>query len=127
MSLFRVSRISPRIEVRGHMGNVRRFSVTEYEAALRKARTCAYPKALSFFELMWTLDAPAVHALTCDGQKPRGDEFRIGDWETYTPRSTACWGSGTRRDLLVASRERPPREELMTRTSSGGAGRAAAG
>ncbi len=32
---------------------------------------------------MWTVDAPAVHALTCDWQKPRSDEFRIGDWEAY--------------------------------------------
>ena len=74
----------PCIEVRGHMGNVRRFSVAEYERALAKARTCAYPKALSFFELMWTVDAPAVHALSCDWQKPRSDEFRIGDWEAYS-------------------------------------------
>jgi len=73
----------PCIEVRSLLGNVRRFSVTEYEAALQKARTCAYPKALSFFELMWTVGAPAVHELTCEWQKPRCDEFRIGEWETY--------------------------------------------
>ena len=66
------------------MGNVRRFSVDEYESALAKARTCGYPKALSFFELMWTVDAPAIHELTCDWQTPRRDEFRIGDWETCT-------------------------------------------
>ena len=74
----------PCIEVRSRMGNVRHFSVTEYEEALRKAGTCAYPKALAFFELMWTVDAPAVEELSCEWQKPRSDEFRIGDWEVCT-------------------------------------------
>jgi hypothetical protein len=32
---------------------------------------------------MWTVDAPAVQELTCDWQKPRSDELRIGDWKTY--------------------------------------------
>ncbi len=74
----------PCVEVRGLLGHVRHFSVTEYERALAKARTCAYPKALSFFELIWTVGAPAVQGLTCDWQEiPRGDELRISDWETY--------------------------------------------
>ena len=51
--------------------------------ALAKARTCAYPKALAFFELMWTVDAPAVHELTCDWQEPRSDEFRLGICGTF--------------------------------------------
>jgi hypothetical protein len=72
------------IEVRGLLGNVRHFSVTEYESALAKAWTCAYPRALSFFELMSTVDAPAVHELTSDGRSPATTEFRIGDWETYS-------------------------------------------
>jgi len=85
----------PCIEVRGLLGRVRRFSVSEYEDGLRKARTCGSPQALSFFELRWTTEAPAIHKLSCDWQETRFDEFRISDWETYSAQMDRLLGGSS--------------------------------
>ena len=51
------------IEVRSLLDTVRTFSVEAYEAALSRGQHLR-SRALSFHELMWTVDAPPVEALS---------------------------------------------------------------
>lgn len=71
------------IEVKFLTRRVKGFCVRGYEDDLDRARHLSSPKALTFFELTWTMKAPPVEKLTREWRKHGSQEFRISDWETY--------------------------------------------
>jgi len=73
----------PCIEIRSLLGNVKSFTVETYEAAVERASHLGSPRALAFWELRWTVEAPAVEGLTREWVKCGLNEFRISEWEPY--------------------------------------------
>lgn len=60
-----------------------RFSVFEYDAAMRRGRSLSHSKARAFHGVIWTEAAPEVQELTLEWQETREGSFRISDWDLY--------------------------------------------
>jgi hypothetical protein len=80
------------IERRGLVDSQYFYSIPEYEKAMDWARCLSGPKARSFFEVIWTEDAPAVEALTTDWLEGRRNKFRICDGDVYDAQTRVLIG-----------------------------------
>lgn len=76
-----VTKPPPCIE-RKHSEEVHAYSVFEYARAMRRGRGLG-PRALAFWEVVWTETAPELQDLTLDWVKTRKGHVRISDWDLY--------------------------------------------
>ena len=76
------------------MYNRRNLSVRTYEQALRKARSLSNVRALSFHEVLWAHEAPAVEKLTNEWQATKEAQFRVSDQDIYHRQRLELMGLG---------------------------------